>query len=37
MSKAQEKRRNQIKLARLEIVAEMYKRGNSLRKFSQRS
>lgn len=32
MSKAQEKRRNQIKLARLEIVAEMYKRGNSLRK-----
>lgn len=32
MSKAQEKRRNQLKQARLEIVAEMYKRGNSLRK-----
>lgn len=32
MSKAQEKKRNQIKQARLEIAAGMYKRGYSLRK-----
>ena len=32
MSKAQEKKRNQIKHARLEIAAGMYKRGYSLRK-----
>lgn len=32
MSKAQEKKRNQLKQARLEIVAGMYKRGYSLRK-----
>lgn len=32
MSKAQEKRRNQLKQARLEIVAGMYKRGYSFRK-----
>ena len=32
MSKAQEKKRNQIKQARLEIAAVMYKRGYSLRK-----
>lgn len=32
MSKAQEKKRNQLKQARLEIVAKMYKRGHSFRK-----
>ena len=32
MSKAQEKKRNQLKQARLEIVAGLYKRGYSLRK-----
>lgn len=32
MSKAQDKKRNQLKLARLEIVAQLYKRGNSIRK-----
>lgn len=32
MSAAQQKRRNQIKLARLEIVAQLYKRGYSVRK-----
>lgn len=37
MSKAQEKKRNQLKQARLEIVAGMYKRGYSLRKFNQKS
>lgn len=32
MSKAQDKKRNQLKLARLEIVAQLYKRGYSIRK-----
>jgi len=32
MSTAQQKRRNQVKVARLEIVAELYKRGYSFRK-----
>jgi len=32
MSEAQQKRRRQLKLARLDIVAELYKRGNSVRK-----
>ena len=32
MSKAQEKKRNQVKLARLEIVSGMFKRGYSRRK-----
>ena len=32
MSKQQQKKRNQFKEARLEIVAQMYKRGNSVRK-----
>lgn len=32
MSEAQQKKRKQIKLSRLEIVAELYKRGNSVRK-----
>lgn len=32
MSKAQTKKRNQMKLARLEIVAKLYKRGFSVRK-----
>lgn len=32
MSEAQQKRRKQLKLSRLEIVAELYKRGNSVRK-----
>lgn len=32
MSIEQQRRRHQIRLARLEIVAEMYKRGNSVRK-----
>jgi hypothetical protein len=32
MSKYQNQRRNQVKIARLEIVAELYKRGNSFRK-----
>ncbi|MGL5914015.1 MAG: hypothetical protein ACRCZB_07600 [Bacteroidales bacterium] len=32
MSKAQCQRRRQIKQSRLEIIAEMYKRGNSMRK-----
>lgn len=32
MSAAQQKKRNQVKLSRLDIVAEMYKRGNSIRK-----
>jgi hypothetical protein len=32
MSVAQQKRRNQVKLARLEIVAQLYKRGYSVRK-----
>lgn len=37
MSKAQDKKRNQLKLARLEIVAQLYKRGYSIRKYSRRS
>ena len=32
MSKQQQKKRNQVKEARLEIVAQLYKRGNSVRK-----
>ena len=32
MSAAQNKKRNQVKLARLEIVAQLYKRGYSVRK-----
>lgn len=32
MSEAQQKKRRQVKLSRLEIVAELYKRGNSVRK-----
>ena len=32
MSEAQQKKRRQLKLPRLEIVAELYKRGNSVRK-----
>lgn len=32
MSKPQDKKRNQLKLARLEIVAQLYKRGYSIRK-----
>lgn len=32
MSKQQQKKRNQLKEARLEIVAQMYKRGSSVRK-----
>lgn len=32
MSAAQNKKRNQVKLARLEIVAQLYKRGYSIRK-----
>lgn len=32
MSKPQDKKRNQLKLARLEIVAQLYKRGCSIRK-----
>ena len=32
MSKAQEKKRNQVKLARLEIVSGLFKRGYSRRK-----
>lgn len=32
MSKAQDKKRQQLKLARLEIVAQLYKRGYSVRK-----
>jgi hypothetical protein len=32
MSEAQQKKRRQVKLARLDIVAELYKRGNSVRK-----
>lgn len=32
MSKPQDKKRNQLKLARLEIVAQLYKRGHSIRK-----
>jgi hypothetical protein len=35
MSEAQQKKRRQLKIARLEIVAEMYKRGNSVRKISE--
>lgn len=31
MSKQQHKKQNQVKIARLEIVAKMYKRGNSVR------
>lgn len=37
MSKAQEKKRNQLKQARLEIVAGMYKRGYRPQKNSIRS
>lgn len=32
MSEAQQKKRRQVKLSRLDIVAELYKRGNSVRK-----
>ena len=32
MSKPQDKKRQQVKLARLEIVATLYKRGYSIRK-----
>lgn len=32
MAEAQQKKRRQLRLARLEIVAQMYKRGNSVRK-----
>lgn len=32
MSEAQQRRRRQLKLSRLEIVSELYKRGNSIRK-----
>lgn len=32
MSEAQQKKRRQLKLSRLEIVAQLYKRGNSMRK-----
>lgn len=32
MSEAQQRRRRQLKLSRLEIVAQLYKRGNSMRK-----
>lgn len=35
MSKAQTKRRNQAKLGRLEIVAELYKKGYSLRQMNR--
>ena len=37
MSKAQEKKRNQLKQARLEIVAGMYKRVTASEKFNQKS
>lgn len=32
MSEAQQRRRRQLKISRLEIVAQLYKRGNSMRK-----
>lgn len=35
MSKAQDKKRNQVKLARLEIVSGLYKRGYSYRKIRE--
>lgn len=35
MSKAQDKKKNQVKLARLEIVSNLYKRGYSYRKIKE--
>ena len=35
MSKAQDKKKNQVKLARLEIVSNLYKRGYSYRKIRE--